>query len=410
MVEPICLICRKRGCKEHKWLMNRLIKAANPIEKIKTDFFGSSVTPFIGRFNYPNVSMGILAPAEIDKTAWQTDSPKLWFKEKFNILQIVEKRTGLINPKIQINVKNPKGNFIEIAQEVAMAKRTPDTEFSLKKKPNLNILFNRYNAPVGTPAELKKVEITENVHIPTNLEKTVDDYDLKAVEGVFKLYKEGIDINKLMRILSVGLLGIKTQRRMVPTRFSITAIDDIIGKKLREQVRRYQKLEEFLVFHTTYIGNHYEILFIPDTYEYELTELWLPKNFHKIGKYKLNAFSDYEPYWGRSKYAEHTAGAFYTGRLSCLEYLNRIKRQGSILIFREILPSYFLPLGIWQMRETCRGALKTKPERFSSMQESLNKINSRMHISLTHWIKKSKLLENKKTQTKLTSFTKSNYS
>jgi len=404
MAEPICLICRKRGCKEHKWLMNRLISAANPIERVNKDFFGSGVTPFVGSYNYPNVNLGILAPPEINKSAWQSDAPKYWFTEQYKIPEIVEKRTGLVNPRVQINVKRPKGNFIETAQEIAMVRKTPDTEFYLKDKPNVTLLFNRYNAPVGSPANLEKVSITENVSVPGRIQRVVDDVDYKAVSGVFDLYTHGIDVNKIMRVFSVGLLGRKVQRTLVPTRFSITAVDDILGKKLRENVNYYQELGEYLVFNITFLGNHYEILFIPGAYEYELVELWLPKNFTKESRNKLRAFSDYEGYWGIKGYANNTAGAFYAGRFSVLEYLNQIKRRASILIFREILPSYFLPLGIWQMREACQGALKTAPDKFSSLKEALKSIDSRMHISLNYWIKKSKLLYNKKTQTKLSSF------
>ena len=403
MVEPICLICRKRGCQEHKWLMNRLLKAVSPIEHVERDFFGSGVTPFVGSYNYPYVNLGILAPPKISPEAWKSDSPNYWFKEKYGLADILEKRTELVNSRIPINVKRPKGKFIEIAQEIALAKKTPDTEFFLKKRPNIALFFNNRSAPVTSPAPLEKAKITENVSVSSKIEKIVDDYDLKATEGVLDLYSKGIDINRIMRVFSVGLLGLKAQRKLVPTKFSITAIDDIIGKNLREKIKSYPELNEYLVFTATYLENHYEILFLPGTYEYELIESWLPKDF-ATNKKRIRVFSDYEPYWGRKTYADKTAGAFYAGRFSCLTYLDKIKRQGSIIIFREVLPSYFFSLGIWQMRETCLGALKTKAEKFDTLNDALNKINSRMHVSLNYWTKKSKLLKNRKTQTRLNSF------
>ena len=42
------------------------------------DFFGSAPAPFVGRFGYPSVNVGILAPPEIKEDAWLHDAPLDW--------------------------------------------------------------------------------------------------------------------------------------------------------------------------------------------------------------------------------------------------------------------------------------------------------------------------------------------
>jgi hypothetical protein len=176
-------------------------------------------------------------------------------------------------------------------------------------------------------------------------------------------------------------------------------VDDIIGKSLVKKIRFMPELSEHLLFHNEYLGNHYEILLIPREYQYELVEAW-----NSMGSFGVS--SDYEPNRGIKGYADNTHGAFYSGRLAIAEYLYKINRQASVLIVREILPSYDVPMGIWQMRETVRGAFGREPEKFNSLQEALQMISKRLTLG-TKWKEKSSMLKNLREQRKITSFVSS---
>jgi hypothetical protein len=253
---------------------------------------------------------------------------------------------------------------------------------------------------------IKEAKIAENVKIPRKVDEVVSDTDMKATEATVSLYSHAIPVSKIEKIFSVGLLGSPFQRKLVPTRWSITGVDDIIGKELRKRVKNYPELSEFQVFHNEYIGNHYEIILIPEAYEYELIEVKHPKSVWNPNGTQPAIYSDYEPYWGRKDYASATAGAFYAGRLSVLEYLDKIKRQASILIIREVLPEYYAPLGIWQFRETVRGAFENKPEKFDDMTVALNNVSQRLKIHLADVKKISKLLKKFREQKKIIRFLK----
>jgi hypothetical protein len=84
---------------------------------------------------------------------------------------------------------------------------------------------------------LKKAVLTSNPKINQHIEKAFSDTDLKAADALRILWKKGIDETALTRILSVGSLGVKVQRKLVPTRWSITATDDTLGKFLVELFR-----------------------------------------------------------------------------------------------------------------------------------------------------------------------------
>ena len=55
--------------------------------------------------------------------------------------------------------------------------------------------------------------------------------EIKASEAIEFLYKNEFNEYTLSKILSVGVIGLAKNKKLVPTRWSITATDDILGKK-----------------------------------------------------------------------------------------------------------------------------------------------------------------------------------
>jgi DNA repair protein NreA len=361
------------------------------------DFTGTSPpSVFVGRAFYPKVFVGILSPPQHSENAQQLDSPELWYKQNASIQDILQTRGQLIYSRFKSDVNNFKGKLMEATQEVAMTKKPVDVEVELMRSPTFRMRFDMHSTPIANPAPIIKARLTENPSVERRVDYLVSDVDIHAENSVIALYNYGLPVSRIQKIFSAGLLGVQMQRKLVPTKWGITAVDDIIGKNLREKVKAFQELSEVLVFKNEYIGNNYQILLIPSSYEFELVEIW-----NLYGRHMID--SDYEPYLGKKEYANKTAGAFYSGRLAVLEHLNKIKRQAGILIIREVRSDYFAPVGIWQMREAVRGAFSKPCEGFVSVEEAVKAISLRI-ISKDEWTRESTILKNKKTQTKLTKF------
>lgn len=372
------------------------IKIKNLI--VKENFSTEGIAPFIGRYGYPEINIGILAPPEETNETWLYDAPRYWSYKNFQIPKIVEFRSSLINSREKMSIRK-RDNFLELNQEISMASEPVDMDINLKDKPKFRITYDSLMAPTGPYAELKKAKLTENPKIDTKVQKVHYDTDLKANDAMIYLYENNFDENFLSRILSVGNIGIKANRKLVPTRWSITATDDMLGKHLIKKIKDYNEINGYYAFFDGYLGNYYLMLCFPEVWSYELFETHISSP---------RFMTDYEPYSGRKYYAENTAGGYYTVRLAILEKLNEMKRQGSVLALRFITGDYTLPLGVWVTRESARKAMSSKPIEFSSkelMLEYARKlVKKKFGCDADIQLKQSILLKNIKHQPKLEKF------
>jgi hypothetical protein len=80
------------------------------------------------------------------------------------------------------------------------------------------------------------------------------------------------------------------------------------------------------------------------------------------------------------------------------------RRQASVVVFREAHTGYILPVGVWQVRENVRNAMRHRPLKYNKLKEALERIGTQFKIPLNHWIIKSSLLQNILFQRRITDF------
>ena len=396
----LCVKCRGRGwCKKPCTIY---AKIKDFIPKTKTHFSGSSPPEiFVGKFNYPNISAGILTPDVFENTE-EYSMPELWHEKKLSIDTILTNRSKLVYGKFKTEISAAKktNRFIDLMQEVSMAYKSVSTEFFLKKPPKQMMEINTHHPIIGNPAPLQYARLEENPQVKPKVDYLVSDSDNRAVNSIIELYKSDIQITNINKILSSGLLGLKTQRKLVPTRWSITAVDDTISKNLLRRIRYYPEISEILLFHGYYVGNHYEILLLPDKFSFEVMEAFLPGSlWNQMSGISLSR--DYERFNGRKDYAASVTGAYYTMRLAICEYLERIKRQAYCIVMREERPEYYAPLGVGILRELAREAFSKVPEKFNTVEEALEKSQTRLKLPIKVFTEKSILLKEYGKQKKL---------
>jgi len=384
-----CKICDSWDCgiEEHHFHIGKTLN--------KKEFSGSSPPEiFVGKWNYPNVYAGILSPEEYGDTKIMS-SPEEWHKNQLPIQSILQQRNKLIYARTTTNIKSLQEKFTTILQEVAMTHKSISAEFKLKRP----IFPNREQDPkvplISNAAELSQARLQENPSIKPKVEYLVNDIHVKSQDAIKELNKSGIETTTISKILSAGLLGIKKNRKLVPTKWSITAVDDILSKSKLEKIRFFPELNEILLFSAYYLGNHYEFLLLPGSYSFEVIELSMSSQ---------GVWQDYESILPRKKYADSVTGAYYVNRLALTEYLEKIKRQCRCIVFREVRPEYNVPLGVGILRQVSREAFSKNPEKPSSLNEALLSIQKRIKSPISIFTKKSVILNQKESQQSITRF------
>jgi len=424
------LLCGKRTCPI--LLKKSVLKSMVPfeIDKIQrnVEIFGASPPGFfVGHFNYPSVYLGPLVPYQEFETGLNIqdyhvlDAPELWFGKK--MIDIIRYRSSLVRSNFKTNVfigqKNRKSSLsikikklLETSQELSMAARPVDTETKLGKM-NLSMMMDNHSLPMGPSGMTEKITITENTKIHPKVDYCVSDTDLKASEAISEhLYLKGhVPESTIKRVFSAGLLGEEKRRRIVPTRWAITAVDDIISKGLIKEIKKFPEINDYQIFETTYLDNHFKILLFPGKFIYEMNEVWAPNTLWNISldgnnrNLQPQIMTDFEFYGGRKNYASNITGAYYAARKSVCEYLYKIKKQARVLIFREVSGGYVVPLGVWVIRETVNNAMWTStPLILDNFNDAVNKLAENFIVDFKHWKKSSKLINYIKTQRTLDRF------
>ena len=369
---------------------------------VGNDFVGASPPGFFVSWqNYPKVAVAPLSalPNEVSDVS---DLPEKWYglpQEK-----IISFRESLLRSYKVMPVdsaSNPNYELMDF-QELAMSSSLLELDVKLSEKPRQDVSFDSFSAPLGPSARLDKIQLIENPKIPKKLDYYSSDVDAKSNTAIIDLFQDGVPVSTLAKVLSSGALGVKKDRRLVPTRWSITAVDSNLSKFfIEEKLPQNTVIDSFRLFHSKYLDNDFWVMLLPFPWSFEQIECWLPGGVWTQNATQFNVLSDHELNAGLKGYPKETEGAYFAARLAVCEYLYSRKENAAAIIFREIGKGYAVPLGVWQIRENVRAAFKEKPLDFSTMDLALEFLSKKLSVPMEQYKKKSALIQHFKTQTRL---------
>ena len=406
MVYPYCIrcrgvldLCRQGGCE-----LLQAVRARIPEVRAVGKVIEGPSPPdvFVGHRGYPDVGVGPLVPPR----AAVSGAPVLNRVSDLvaaPIEDVVASRSLLYHARQHTTVRTRRTlpSLLQVAQEVAMSVRPVDTEVEFTKAPPARLVANvdPFAAPMGPGLQAERGRVVGRAVVPKKVDQLVGDGDASAVTVAKELYRSGVGEDHIHRLMSVGLLGRTTSRRLVPTRWSITAVDDTLSKALAVRVRDMQELGEVMLYSGALKGNHFHILMLPRPWAYEMVEAWIQGSLWAAD---TSIVSDHEGHDGRSKYARNVTGAYYAARLAVLEHLSAMGRQATVVVYREVTEEYWAPLGVWVIREGVRAALRGEAERYASIADVLSVMSSR--VRLGEWHARSRHIAEARTQRRLEDF------
>lgn len=407
-MSKLCDNCRKQGrvwCPHNAALEIR----ARLQQSFKQEMFGPSPPfVFVEHSFYPNVNWGPMVSSSESKSV---DDPAQMYG--MGMEQIIEQRASLVRGMKKGNVKTGD-RMLADAQEAVMSIKPVDAETRFRHAPVFSLELDAVAHPVGASAPIEKFRVADNPVVPKKVDEFYNESVL-AQEALQELLLEGFDVHYLSKLLTSGILGKKENRKLVPTKWAITATDDMAAKQYMESIRYSKELAVPLVYSNTYLDNHFEILLLPGNWEYEqfetavtkeLEELKGKRDAGKIGsmhfaqanwsdwKYdgRINISEEHEGFAGRTAYAESQGGGYYAARFGVCEALYRMRRQARAIVFREIGSGYDIPVGVWEVRENVRHAFLNPPEMFQTREEAMKHLAEKLCVPVREYMRRSRIL------------------
>jgi len=304
--------------------------------------------------------------------------------------------------RVDVHRVEDGGRIVDLTRELALAETATDVEASFAKRPQGRVVIDEGVQPFGPSAPLRQMDLG-GYRVDWRLDRAHRDADLRAAPAVVRLYRDGVAVSRIQRAFSVGAFGVRKHRKFVPTRWSITAVDDAIAKAILGGVRTYPLINEVRVHEAVGFDDRFLVILIPRAWRYESIEAWYPDTvWNPLGR-QIVMFGDHEGFDGRTTYAS-IGGCYYAARLAIAEALERERRQAAAILLRETHPGYILPTGVWNVREHVREALRRPPRTFGGLQETVAYVGTRLDIPMGQWIRASEVLKHTMYQREIESF------
>jgi len=401
-------LCQVRSCP----LMERwtgLVSAENL--QGRSAYGPSPPSLFVGSYGYPSVDLGpLMTPGDVDD-AGLLDQPPSWTDMELG--DVLAMRSGLVRGNATVEVTDAQDlhdptRALDVTRELAMAERPAHTELTFDKRVDVDLepVVAGSSAPTGPSLTLEQAQLAENPRVPRRVDQIVGDTDARATTGAWELFERGVDAYHVQQLLAAGLLGRARDRRFVPTRWSITATDDMLSRRLLDTVRDRQHLGQVRLHQATVHGNRFHVLLVPGAWSFEMVEAWLvPEPASEGGppKRRLQVLADEEGYDGRTGYADDITGAYYAARLAVAEHLVDLGRQAEALVLREITDDYYAPAGVWVIREGVREALDAGARTPDDLEHALDLVEQDTRLGVA-WDEHSSLVDRRRHQTRLEAF------
>ncbi|WP_273476705.1 hypothetical protein [Methanobrevibacter woesei] len=351
--------------------------------KVGKDLEGSTPpSVFIGRWSYPKVYAGPMMVGETGDTSIM-DSPESWIGEHKTQEDIINYRMNLVRGKQLIKITDLENPFVEKLQDISLASKSIDSEATFGKRPR-GALLTEDSMPHGPSAVIEKFDI-DAVRWDKQLEKTFYDTDLTAREAVLNLHNKDVPFTAMQKAFSVGAIGTKYKRKLVPTRWSITACDSTLADLFLKEVRKFDILDTYRVYEFGSLNNYYIIILTPTEWQYE----WYEAFIQLIGKEEL-IFSDYETNTDKKEYSS-VGGCYYTSKMAVLDALVKEKKQAGLIVLREAYEGY-VPLGVFNVRENMKSAMSNPYKEFETLKDALKYAGTKLKIPISKYVKQGTLL------------------
>lgn len=349
---------------------------------------GIGSAPIVGEKNYPLLKIHNVSTEDKNNSFFKSGNiVKQEYTEIFKT-----KAKNILGSTQESHIRKTTQRINEEIIDIYKSKKEIEFNSTFQNELKFDkILTNKVSGIMGSKNELESLEATQNTQTSKQIEK-YSEGDTKAREAIINLYKQGKNEHQIIHLLALGVFGIQINKKLVPSRWAITAYDQTIEKHLHKEIIKYNSINKFEVYYYKNKSDTHVNILLPDSYHGEHFEDWegqiKPDYFNNNNK-----LSTSEP---------NNAGGYFATKIALHEHLQKRKKQAAAIMIR-VIRNYDVPLGVVFVRECVRESFKNKIFETTDFKELQEFVKRKFPIHYPHLINSKVLLEQRK-QKKLNQF------
>jgi hypothetical protein len=275
-------------------------------------------------------------------------------------------------------------DIAEKLQKLALSVSKIDLDIECASPPRQGLQQLPGQLPAGPIVDATSLDIASEPEISTVAER-ITQRDIPSSEAIWKLMDYEYTLDQIARLMSVGLLGKTSNRRMVPTRSAYKAvIDSYVNRSIMELLDRPID-SKFSIGTVEIHGDVFTIFTQPGMARVDYLRL-------ERSSRGVERSSDFE---GMKNLATDAKTSVYAdhARFEAYEKLNERRRTSHVTVFHLARNPSNNMLGPWLARAGVREAFCSEKITFDSRENAMAMLESFLSPNLSLWAQDTPLNE-----------------
>jgi hypothetical protein len=338
---------------------------------------------------YPMLDAGFLAAYEPLEHLSIYDYPDSW--QGLDRETIFSMRRYLYRFLLPVDARSmqPEG-VIRALQEIALSVRPIALRVEGESLLPRRLRLRSGQLPSSNDVMIKSIEFLSDPEISKVAER-ITDQDIPAAEGIWRLLDYDYSLDQVVRLMSIGLLGRKKTRRIIPTRSAYKAtINAFIDRAVMELIES-PNISSYEIYLGNLFGDRFVVLLNPG--EARVDYLTIDASGTRTARgFAFEGLREWPTDPKTSVYSDHA-------RFSLYRNLVRRKQRCHATIFHLSKDPRNQLLGPWIARAGVNEALASNPVNLDNKDNVFEVLETLLEPSFSVWANRTPLLNRLETTT-----------
>ena len=332
---------------------------------------------------YPMLEAGFLASNEPLEHLSIYDFPEAW--QGLDRDTIFTMRRHLYRFLLPVDARSlqPEG-IVKPLQEIALSVRPIAIRVEGESLQPRRLQLRNGQLPSAGDVTIKSIELLSEPEISKVAER-ITEQDIPASEGIWRLLDYDYSLDQVVRLMSIGLLGKKNTRRILPSRSAYKAtINAFIDRAIMELIES-PSVSSYEIYVSTLFGDRFAVLLHPGEARVDYLRMDL------IGDNMTRGFA----FEGLRQYPTDPKTSVYSDHARFSVYKNLVRRNQRChaTIFHLSKEPRNQILGPWVARAGIQETLSSEPIRLDNRNNAIELLETLLEPDFSAWAHETPLLD-----------------